>query len=135
DGARSRVGQHALDEAESRCEGKHEQDQPAPNHRHHALDPLLARLRLLDVARHRGAARGAAPTRLADEPRSAGGAVDPETRRHARTLAHPAAPKNEGAAGPRPFRSPPKPEEQPARYSPLTLRSPSRSSARLETTL
>src|SRR2546430_12063888 len=53
DGARSRVGQHALDQAEPGRQGEHEQDQPAPDHRHHALDPLLAPLRLLNVPSNR----------------------------------------------------------------------------------
>src|SRR2546427_697104 len=101
-GAGSRVGEHALDQTEPGREGEHEQDEPAPHHRHHALDPLLARLRLLHVPRHRGAARGAASARLADERRPAGGAGDPETQRHTRTLAHPAAPKNDEQQGPGP---------------------------------
>src|SRR5207302_1921020 len=64
--------------------------------------PRPARLRLLHVPRHRGAAGGAAPARLADERRPAGGAGDPETQRHTWTLAHPAAPKNEEQQGPGP---------------------------------
>src|SRR5207247_7870557 len=106
-GAGRRVGEHALDQTEPGREGEHEQDEPAPHHCDHALDPLLARLRLLHVPRHRGAAGRAAPARLADERRPAGGAGDPETQRHARTLAHPAAAQQPGAAGPGPDRSPP----------------------------
>src|SRR5205823_1094880 len=50
-GAGRRVGEHALDQTEPGREGEHEQDEPAPHHCDHALDPLLARLRLLRVLR------------------------------------------------------------------------------------
>src|SRR5207244_1132505 len=78
---------------------------PPPHTCAPALITAPARPAPVPGPRHRGAGGRAAPARLADERRPAGGAGDPGTQRHARTLAHPAAAKKPGAAGPGPDRS------------------------------
>src|SRR5262245_5067645 len=86
DGAGARIGEHALDQAETRRHREDQKHESRSDDGDHALYALLARARLLDVPGHVGAARRTAPARLANQIHAALRAGDSLAHRHGQRL-------------------------------------------------